>query len=380
MRPTMPIQDQLGAVHTLIHIGCGANPNINEYISLAEHVWLIDADTDVLNKLDEIVQAAESDSYRNVYTRLALADAEQRKAIFYRYSLPWANGVTPVEVKTQDLYPGLQRLSSKEQTTSAISCLVKECLPPERFEANDNHVLLLDCGYQNEQLMQALDVSGEISLFSSIVVLPISHQYQPLIVPPSLFGPVALNLGLTLPEMSICMVQHPLVKKMKRLESEAIDNEYKIKKIAQESDQRLKKTEQYHLEIEKVKIQLTEKNKEIVEYKRQSDKHAQQAKNTAHENDILKHKLKQCSKERDLVNEQAANDGKKCSHIKEKMSEIEKELYSKKIELEKCLNEIKELKDTLKQNNNIIKYARAAEQLAFRDVVVLRKMLEKYND
>ncbi|MGM0855822.1 MAG: hypothetical protein ACQEW0_01905 [Pseudomonadota bacterium] len=303
----MPKQDQLGAVHTLIHIGCGASPNIDEYISLAEHVWLIDADTNVLDNLDEIIKATDGDSYINVHTRLALVDADQAKATFYRYSLPWASGVAPVDEKTQRLYPGLKSLSSEEQTTTAIDTLVKECLSFTESENIDNHMLLLDCGYQNEALLQALEVSDEISCFSILVALPAHRQQKSIAVPPSLDSAATPPpTKLTLPANSQILQHHPQVQhhkqqidEYKRLLKENAQQLKDAAKALRESEA-LREQDQRSLEISQQ--QLAERTQQRNEAKhvvsQQTEQHARELKTEQDKN-------AQLTKERDKILKQA---------------------------------------------------------------------------
>lgn len=269
----MPKQDQIRAVHTLIHIGCGANPNIDEYISLAEHVWLIDADTEVITKLEEITQAQENDLYKNVHTRLTLVDDKQRKTTFYRYSLPWASGIIPIDEKTQRLYPGLQCLSSEEKTTTAIDTLVKECLSLTESENIDKHMLLLGCGYQNEALLQALEGSEELSRFISVVVLPAHRQQKPIAVPPTLYGSEQSSLNLTLPKSSEILVRHPLIEVIKKMEQEMRQECEKRQQQLLERDQQLAECNKQLSECAQQRNEINNKieglNKEKVSLKKQ---------------------------------------------------------------------------------------------------------------
>lgn len=300
----MPKQNQLGSVHTLIHIGCGANPNIDEYISLAENVWLIDADTEVIAKLEEITQAQENDAYKNVHTRQALADIEQCKATFYRYSLSWANGITPIDEKTQHLYPGLKCLSSEEHTTTAIATLVKECLLPTEQENIDNHMLLLSCGHQNEPLLQSLEVSNVLCRFRSVVVLPAHRQHKPIAVPPTLYTTIQSSQELTLPSNSQILVEHPLIKVIKDLKEEAAKDRQKLEHQLLDNRQQLAERDQRLAELNDERNQTQEVlkgNRQTLEQSRQAEKiayykrdeEAKRAEQTASQKDALLAELKE---------------------------------------------------------------------------------------
>jgi hypothetical protein len=315
----MPRQDQLGAVHTLIHIGCGANPNIDEYISLAQHVWLIDADTEVFVKLEQILQAQDSDLYKNIHTRLALVDVEQRKANFYRYSLSWASGIAPVDEKTQRLYPGLQCLSREEQMTIGIATLVKESLPPTKNENIDNHMLLLGCGYQNEALLQALEDSNELCRFSTVVSLPTHNQCEPIAVPPTLYTLEQSSLELTLKNNSQLLARHPLIKKIKNLKVEAAKDREKLEQQLVESRQ-----------------QLTERDNQLDKLTKKNKEDAQQVNNVTKMCEDLKQQLEKCTKERNDFKLQLEAKQQELNYRTQKIDEEE-------IKIEEQLNLIKKL-------------------------------------
>ena len=133
----------------------------------------------------------------------------------------------------------MQCLSSEEKTTIAITALVKECLSSTANENIDNHMLLLDCGYQNEALLQALEVSDELSCFSIVVVIPTYRQQKPIAVPLSLYTPEQPSIKLTLPNNSQILDQLPLIKVIKKLKIEANREHQKLEQRLLEQENQL---------------------------------------------------------------------------------------------------------------------------------------------
>ena len=88
---------------SLVHLGCGETPNIDEYLALADNIWLIDADSRAIDSLSEAAGELEK-----VHIIHALADIEERACTFYRYRLPWANGLVPAHSATTPLYHGFR--------------------------------------------------------------------------------------------------------------------------------------------------------------------------------------------------------------------------------------------------------------------------------
>lgn len=345
----MPKQNQIRAVHTLIHIGCGTNPNIDEYISLAEHVWLIDADTEVLDKLEEIIQAPESESYRNIHTRLALVDTEQGKATFHRYSLPWASGVTPIDEKTQRLYPGLQCLSSEEQTTIAISTLVKECLSSTESEQIDNHMLLLGCGYKNETLLQALEDSDELSRFSTVVVLPIHRHYKPIEVPPTLYAPLQPPLNFTLPSNAQILARNPLIKVIKNLKIEASRDRQELEWQLEEHRHQLNESHQ----------QKTELDKQLSQCMQQRDKNAKEVENIANAHEALKEQLVDCNHR---LAELSKERGQTQELLKDNQEALEKSKLAEKKAYHKCDEEAQRANQTASEKDVLLAELKVMQQ------------------
>ncbi len=327
----MPEHAQPAPYHTLIHIGCGATPNLDEYRALAQHVWLIDADSGALATLE-----AETEGLDQIHTRHALVDTEERPGTFYRYSLPWASGLAPADDATQRLYPGLRCLSSTEQPTMPIGELIAQCLPAE---SDASHLLLLDIGRHNAELLSALEESGLLSRLTNVFVVPAHRRDQQVSVPPSLYGPVEPPKGLTLPENSQVLERHPLLRQLQRQQQEA-----KQHRQAREHSQQ----------------QLAERDKQLSELNHQRDEKAKQAESAVKERDALKQQLEQAqqhlaerekqlderTQQRDEKAKQADNAIKARNELKQQLEQFKKskEAQEKKIkEMQNALDKEKKL-------------------------------------
>lgn len=198
----MPEQ-QLKKFHTLIHLGCGANPNITEYLALAEQIWLIDADAEVIKELEQAVEDLD-----NIQAKQALVASENEQATFYRYNLSWANGLNPIDEKTVALYPGLVCLSEIESETSAIKPLLSACLSD--VEACTKNLLLVDLALQNAAILIALEEQGLIDDFETIVVIPAHRRSELTPIPLSLTIRKEDVNGFNLPVGSQFLKKHPL--------------------------------------------------------------------------------------------------------------------------------------------------------------------------
>ncbi|MEX1213617.1 methyltransferase domain-containing protein [Saccharospirillum sp.] len=303
--------------HSLIHLGCGVAPNIDEYLALAEHVWLVDADSQVLDNLGTIVQELE-----NVHIVQALADTEQRSGILYRYSLPWANGPIPVDDATQRLYPGLRSQGIEEQPTTAVDTVLSQCLP----EAEDQvaHLLLLDVGNYNATLLQALENSGLLGRLATVIVLPAHRRQQPVPVPPSLLSAETSPNGLTLPSNSQVLARHPLLLKLEHAKNQLAECGQQVDKTKRSV---IKQADEYaqSLTIEQEKSAQLEKERD--QY--------------LHQRDDLKLQLEAAIKERDdalhqnHLNYQAKSAAEnRVSELQDKLIEANKLAESLPISLE----------------------------------------------
>ncbi|WP_176212855.1 hypothetical protein, partial [Halomonas sp. BC1] len=156
----MPEQHPIARYQTLIHLGSGTHPAVDSYTQLAEEVWLVDADGDAINQLQE--NYAETP---NLHLRQEIIATEQQPATFYHYNLAWANGLEPIDEATQRLYPGLRCIKTTQQLAQPIDQLVAEALKDQ-----DRNLLILDLGEQNEPLLQALEESEQLTRFTSVIL------------------------------------------------------------------------------------------------------------------------------------------------------------------------------------------------------------------
>lgn len=255
----MPTNNNTKFYDTLIHIGCGANPNLGEYRTLAKHVWFVDADPQAIAELQEISQRCEG-----VNILHALIDSEKRSGTFYRYSLPWINSIAPVDEFTLRLYPGLKSLDSAQQLTTPIDELLTNCLEEEQ---SHNNILLLDLGHQNENLLQTMEEKGVMGLLQLVLVLPAHRRVQPVSVPPSLHIQATAPTSLTLPEGTQVLTHHSFFQDFQRQ-----------KALASECQRALEQSQN----------QLIERDQQLAECTQQRDEKAQQVKSVAKENEELK--------------------------------------------------------------------------------------------
>ena len=209
---------------TLIHIGCGAQPDLAAYRRLADQMWLIEADADAVAALEPLVQ-----DDAQLHLRHAVVDVSGRVAPFYRYSLPWANGLEALDQATQRLYPSLRCLTDDEVKTEAVDALVSACLgqaanaslgAAEESGAGEAHLLILDVGRHNAALLQALEHGGMLAHFTTVVVVPAHRREAPVDVPHSLCGQVKAPVGLVLPDHAQILMRHPLLQLLQRAQAQ----------------------------------------------------------------------------------------------------------------------------------------------------------------
>lgn len=209
---------------TLIHIGCGAQPDLAAYRVLADQVWLVEADADAVAALEPLVQGDAQ-----LHLCHAVVDASTRVAPFYRYSLPWANGLVALDEATQRLYPSLRCLSDDEVKTEAVEALVSACLgqaakaspgAAEESGAGEAHLLILDVGRHNAALLQALEHSGALVHFTTVVVVSAHRRDAPVGVPHSLCEQVKAPVGLVLPDHAQVLMRHPQLQRLQRAQAQ----------------------------------------------------------------------------------------------------------------------------------------------------------------
>jgi len=209
---------------TLIHLGCGARPGLAAYRRLADQVWLVEADAEAVAALEPLVQ-----DDTQLHLRHAVIDVSARVAPFYRYSLPWASGLVPLDEATQRLYPSLRTLTQNEVQTEAVDVLIDACLghaanaapgAAAQGGAGDAHLLLLDVGCHNAALLQSLEHSGALARFSTVIVVPAHRRDTQIDVPLSLYGPVDTPAGLNLPDNAQVLARHPLLHALRHAQAQ----------------------------------------------------------------------------------------------------------------------------------------------------------------
>lgn len=251
---------------TLIHLGCGAKPTLENYLNLAEQVWLVDADGDVIQELQD--KLAETP---NLHLRQEIIALDEQPATFYHYNLAWANGLQPIDEATQRLYPGLHCLKTSQQLTQPIGKLVEQIIKKEA-----KHLLILDLGEQNQAVLQAMEDTGQLALFTQVILMPAHNSKAVTEVPHSLHRTTQANEGLALPENSQVLERHPLVQQLQNTQQEHLkeqealkqqlaelkqDRDSQAKKLeeaAQQREEQAKKTESLNKEQEALKQQLAE--------------------------------------------------------------------------------------------------------------------------
>ncbi|WP_336269496.1 hypothetical protein [Vreelandella arctica] len=256
----MPDQSHAAPYHTLIHIGCGATPNLTAYGQLAKHGWLIDADQDVINHLETVLA-----THPTLRCQQSLVGTQEQTGTFYRYSAPWANGLTPIDEATQRLYPGLRCLDSTEQTITPVHTLVEHCLPANDSEPAGQHLLLLEAGQQNEPLLNALEETGQLKRFATVIVLPAHRRALPIPVPPSLHGPVDAPAGLSLPENSQVLKQHPLLEQTQHYQQALAHTEQQLEEAEQARVIARSEATKQSQALEATQKQLTERDQQLEE-------------------------------------------------------------------------------------------------------------------
>ncbi|WP_110648652.1 class I SAM-dependent methyltransferase [Salinicola peritrichatus] len=284
--------DHNASFHTLIHLGCGEHPEIDTYAQLAEQIWLIDADGQAIDAL----QMALAERV-NVHCCQALVATQEYLGTFYRYNLAWANGLTLIDEATQRIYPGLCYVESTRQPTTTVAALAAQCLSQCGAEASTAHMLLLDVGRQNHELLQALEDSGQLSRFSHVILLPAGGQAWygeagPIAIPPSLHGPAKVPAGLSLPERTRVLERHPLLQELQRYRASA-----QIQRQASDQlEQQLAEVRQQH---DAQAQALAEIQRQFEECSRERDNQAARVGALVQERDTLQQQLEERTQERD---------------------------------------------------------------------------------
>jgi hypothetical protein len=374
----MSEQSSPAPFHTLIHIGCGATPNLTVYGQLAEHGCLIDADPDVINRLEAALAA-----HPTLRCQQALVDTQEQTGTFYRYSNPWANGLTPIDKATQRLYPGLRYLDSTQQHTTPVHTLVAQCLPPKEAESEGTHILLLEAGQQNEALLNALEETGQLSRFTTVIVLPVHRRVLPIAVPLSLHGPAEAPAELTLPENSQVLKRHPLLEQKQRYQQAAeqyesahqqatqklgeyetllTENEQQLRQAADALRDTQAQREKHQQDLAQTQHQLAESDKQLAERTQQREEKAKQLENTAKACDELKHQLEQRTQERDQLTQQRVEAQHAANQQAEQHAQALKAEQEKIAQLAKERDQVQKQAEQLQQALD-----EKAQQLAERD-------------
>lgn len=324
MRLIMPEQ-QLKKFHTLIHLGCGANPNITEYLALAEQIWLIDADAEVIKELEQAVEDLD-----NIQAKQALVASENEQATFYRYNLSWANGLNPIDEKTADLYPGLVCLSEAESETSAIKSLLRACL--SGVETGTKNILLVDLGLENETILRALEEQELIDDFEIIVVIPAHRRSELAAIPLSLTIIKEGVNGFDLPVGSQFLKKHPLWQE---------SNDWRKK-----AEHWQEKYEQVQLVAEKTQEQLEQSSHVLNE---RSDELSQVQEVLAKAQEQVT-ELTQCNQEQNLLVEEYKQQLEQLSQALEKKN---KELSQEALKLKELQAQVTELTQKYKKQKKL---------------------------
>lgn len=305
---------------SLIHLGCGETPNIDEYLALAEHVWLIEADSRAIDMLNEALGGLE-----NVHIVNALADTEERAGTFYRYSLHWANGLVPVNEATRQLYPGLRKLESEEQATTQVDRLLSQCLPQQ--EDTGDHLLFMDVGESNYALLQALEDSGLLSRLHTVIVLPAHRRQSPVVVPPSLYPADAKPENLSLPDNAQVLKRHPLLFELQaRQQDVALELDQvseKLREAESELENRIRERDQIKQQLAKRDEQLVASNQELEERKRVTQQQSEAHKQALA---VEQEKTSQVAQERDQYLRQRDEEWHKGETLTKERDELKRQL------------------------------------------------------
>lgn len=329
---------------SLIYLGCGETPNIDEYLALADNIWLIDADSRAIDSLSEAAGELE-----NVHIVHALVDTEERAGTFYRYNLPWANGRVPVNSVTKQLYPGLRILDSEEQTTTPVDRLLSQCLPQQ--ENTGKHMLFLDVGDSNSGLLQALEEAGLLARLQTVIVLPAHRKQPPVVVPPSLCSTGAQQGNLALPENAEFLTRHPLLNDLEQGRRKLAEFEDLLQKktnnLEEVTDKLLKSNatgEELTQERDRLKQQLIERDAQLTDLNRQlAEATAASEIEAAEHAKVLKieqEKTIQLEKERDQYLSQRDEEWHKGERLAEERDEAKRQLEQAIAQRDDALSQI----------------------------------------
>ncbi|WMC09218.1 hypothetical protein PU634_08745 [Oceanimonas pelagia] len=272
--------------HTLIHIGCGSQPDIELYTQLAESIILVDAAGSVASVLKKL----EKKTSKTVTVLQKSVAASTRPVCFHEYNVSWANGFTPASEQLKRLYPGLTLLCQKEDT--AIS--LPELLETLDLEDNASHLLILDLQEEAEAMLQQLAQTELLSCFAAIV-LPYHRQAIRLAKLPLQLHPAAdqldarLTQALNQPDVYIV---HPWQQQLHAQQSQIIQLQQQLKKQSSEKAQtekalknNKKNTQQLQKQIKSLQQNLNSastKNAELQKKLEDTQKQLEQAQPQTH--------------------------------------------------------------------------------------------------
>ena len=345
---------------TLIHLGCGIKPDIENYLQLAEQCWLIDADSEVISQLQE----AYSDIC-NLHFQQEIITVYEQEATFYHYNLPWANGLKPVDDKTQQLYPGLQCIKTTKLQTQPINDLITDILKTE-----GHHLLILSLGLQNEEILHALDKSGILTELTTVILDFDKSNSSQIKIPHSFYIASNASQLIQLRENSVLLERHPLVKDLENTKEELsvtkqLCNQQmeqieaqmqQLTELTEEKNQQESKLADLSQQLEVLTKQTEDLSKERESLKQQlgvrADQTNQQESKLAdlsQQLEVLTKQTEDLSKERESLKQQLTERTEQTNHQESKLAELS-QLNEEKTKL---IEVIKKEKDEALHQNHI---------------------------
>jgi len=336
----MPEQKTANNYETLIHLGCGANPPIDEYAAIANQVYLIEAD----DKIADTLKCRTRD-LANIHLVQALLDTDERHATFYRYNFAWANSLIPVSPELARLYPGVRLEGKDERQTTSINRLINEYLPAQN--SGVENLLVMDLGPQNQKMLQALDANQLLEKLGTIILLSAHRRSEEIVIPPNLYQPDTASIQLTLPNKSCVLQPHPLLQECRRLQLQAEQST----KRAIDSEQQVEELEQGHQKLQQ----------DVDSQERELRAAQAQLKEVGAQLKVQTEKLQKAAEQRDEAIRASEESERNKSKLRNERDELTSQLGNQGLALQKCRDEL-EAKEAI-INAKVEEYAKAVEEL-----------------
>lgn len=235
---------------TLVHIGAGDKPPIDEYAKSAESVFLVEPREAAFKKLQ-----GKKEGFENVSVFKSVICDSQGEVDFIEFNLAWASGISEPSSQLFKLYPGLRQTNKQRRNAQALEDLLNKI-----GISGENNLLILDVNDDSMRLLDSLVKTRYFAWFSEIVVFGAPHTRMirdiefPAEVQKLSSLPDSISSFFADENEVICCRQHPLVTQytdvIEALNAKNVQLKSILSKTVQDQDELKQQNQQAKAEIE----------------------------------------------------------------------------------------------------------------------------------